>query len=313
MKTSKLSIGLAGILALSLFGCCHDVDECEVGTYGLNCEGDVLYACVPQGEGEPGRVSTEEGICREGVPVLDEGSVLYPGNNPGVIEEKCDESAAKFSCGKDGSVLICNNGKYDAIDGHVFCNGNEIVSCNGTELSVGKYTCQDVDVNYCENDKLYSVSLLCDGDKFVSCQMKGGFPTPVASDCANGKVCRSFDRNGSTNFACVEVSNESSCGDITNAGVCNENVLTFCSNKTDGKLLKLDCSAFSKSCEKVNDTYGFDCVEKCGDNQQYTDFGSCDGNVLNYCSKGEVVTTNCSEYNLTCQFGSGDKNFYDCF
>ena len=108
---------------------------------------------------------------------------------------------------------------------------------------------------------------------------------------------------------------EDGCGDIDFLGVCSEDgVLTYCLNN---QLQVIDCAASGLECAFLDDQIGNLCtvppeepVDNCGG---IDFFGQCsdDGNVLSYCSAGELRVIDCAATGLVCGFESDEIGF-DC-
>lgn len=95
------------------------------------------------------------------------------------------------------------------------------------------------------------------------------------------------------------------CGNITYAGVCNGNVLSYC--KTN-QLKTIDCGASAMVC-KVDPAGDADCHFVAGAACGSLDAaGVCDGNTVAYCSGGKVVLIDCTASGRTCN----DTFFADC-
>jgi hypothetical protein len=101
---------------------------------------------------------------------------------------------------------------------------------------------------------------------------------------------------------------DEACGDLTYAGFCTKNTLTWCENNVRRTA---DCAAKGKVCNLVDAATGHDCVapQPCG-NVGYT--GSCDGQVLTWCDgSGALRHNDCAAQGKSCQLVN-DATGYNC-
>jgi hypothetical protein len=144
--------------------------------------------------------------------------------------------------------------------------------------------------------------------------------------CENGQVktleCASSGASCGYNSAqgyydCVQASGgggsggdtDTGCGNVTAEGQCSGSTLEYCSN---GSLVQADCSTQGKQCgwDAANGYY--DCTAAADDGCGGVDAaGTCEGDVLKYCSGSDLTTVDCTQSGLSCGWNSG-ASYYDC-
>ena len=289
----------------------------------------VVYVCndqdklVPKDSGSvtprpnPGK---DAPVCKDGMiegmsanmAVID--NVLYKCNGNDIESANCD---ADFK-----------NGCYG--DSYISCKDGTMSQQDRVTIENMSYVCRDnslvVDVK-CENDRfvdfnshfltVHDVLFACNGNKVsdVSSQYNSACDDTSryyfdaadgefkVENCAtNAMICEEYQRGEMIYAACVNKNDvQDGCDTASFYGNCDGNTLIICTSKekSKGKLLKINCKqqAIPKSCKLVEDDYGYDCVIECKDEdgKDYTDFGSCDGNILGYCSQnGEFNDAECA-------------------
>ncbi len=140
---------------------------------------------------------------------------------------------------------------------------------------------------------------------------------PFCSVCAH-QVEQWFDQSqsGSKGGAKGPTSDTVQCGELTAAGACDGDTLSYCDA---GSVRTMDCDSLGARCAwvgGVDDGY-YDCVkgdgsppeEGCG---ALTGAGQCDGTVLSYCSsEGSKVVVECATSGAGCGWVEA-SGFYDC-
>ena len=206
------------------------------------------------------------------------------------------DCAGKAAGDPDGCGGSCGGGPVEGcgdIDSKGKCEGNVLSYCAGD--TVKTVDCGTL-AKVCDYDAGYDWYDCVDGD------------APCTPDCA-GKVAGEADGCGGL---CSGDGPPSGCGDITFQGVCEGNTLSYCQGDA---LQVVDCASDGKVCgyDEANDWY--ECIEGDGPPPSGCDGldskGKCEGEVLSYCSGGEVKTFDCTEYSKTCGY---DETFdwYDC-
>ena len=225
---------------------------------------------------------------------------LYVDCNKGKFSQHRSYTANDFTfiCRKDIPVLSglkCENDIFTDYDQHFLAVADNLYVCNGSQIS-------NVSSKY---------NSACDGTKRYYFDSEKGIYK--MDDCAgSAHICEEYQKGNLIYAACVnEKDVTEGCGTANLYGNCDKNVLVICSSedKDKGKTLRINCreQSISKSCILVEDDYGYDCATECAHGRnQYTDFGTCDGNVLKYCTQsGEYDQVECN----ACGFNG---SYYDC-
>lgn len=287
-----LSVGILTLAGTLLSACGDDAKEsCKIAEFTTSCSNGKVIMCIGS---ESGSIEGEIHIA----DVSCEGDLIV----------SCDGDKIKkgVRC-VDGHVQACVDGKPKLVADNVMCNGDEMFTCSATnELTKAADFCKDKSIVSCKAGELVSYDLKCKGDKVQYCSAKNQMAEKA---CDNGGVCSEYEKGGELIYGCFD-SIEDECGQIDNKGICvdGKKTLQFCSKKTAGKLLTLNCENLQRSCEQVEANYGNDCVLKCGDNMQYSDFGHCNANTLHYCKQDGTYSMVTCIVN-TCKFNG---SFYDC-
>ena len=171
----------------------------------------------------------------------------------------------------------------------------------------------------------------CEGDVARWCDRQGRVQT---LDCgAQDQFCAYV--NDETGYYCTNEAPpapepeaqqpENGCGALDYLGECNGTVARWCSN---GEINSLDCGARGQACGYVDDTTGYYCQDGAPESQEPepepepapvpepeqdpepeaapdgcdgVDFqGYCVGDIVHYCSGGQLLTPDCSTQNQTC-------------
>ncbi|MGI5829730.1 MAG: hypothetical protein ACOX8U_06125 [Bradymonadia bacterium] len=288
LKSYIVVLSACGFLGGFALACGDDsAKSCNVAEFVEVCDAGRVVTCQANDKGK-GKVVFATQVCDGELIVSCDGDKLHRG----VI---CDA----------GKLKACADGVPAFIENNLLCDGDKIVSCNANNTIVTHdRVCSAGLIRSCSGGKLLSHTQNCKGAQVEQCDDNGEIQ---AYDCGNGMSCESYEKGGELFYSCFESGGEG-CGEVTNVGTCDGEVLKFCSKKTQGKLLTLNCGATSRKCMKIEDVYGFDCAVQCGSNNQYTDFGSCENDSLNYCTQsGDEMSISCKSN--TCKFNG---TYYNC-
>jgi len=168
----------------------------------------------------------------------------------------------------------------------------------------------------------------CEGDMARWCDSSGQIQ---GVDCAGrGQSCGYVDEE--VGYYCVdlppvpepeEVPPENGCGDVDYLGECAGDVARWCAN---GQISTLDCGSQGQVCGYVDDITGYYCREEAPQEQRpeaepeaepevepepepAPEFDGCDGvdfqgycvgDVVHYCSSGQLVSMDCGVRDQTC-------------
>lgn len=215
------------------------------------------------------------------------GSITDVGLCEGAVLKYCEDGELKVSdCAAGNKVCgLDSKGMYDCI-----------VSSNPGDQGGGKGCGSVTEKGLCEGDVLKYCE---DGELRVS-------------NCASGnKVCGLASDN---RYDCIESSGQGQtggCGDITDVGVCNGNVLKFCNSN---RVETVDCSKRSddkKTCGMNVDSKKNDCIAPSGSSSdacsKLGDSGLCVDGSVKWCSDGKIETASCTSFDLGCVYDDKDR------
>ena len=229
----------------------------------------------------------------------------------------------------EGEPNECGN-----IDINGVCEGNTLKYCLLDALKVVDCTSNGLVCGYSDNLGLYNCIESCT----PSCSGKSCGDDGCGSSCG---IC-------GTGESCVsgQCQADDNCGGITYEGTCDGTVLKYCSSNN---LIKADCATSGKICAWSTTMSLYVCMDDpnactpscsgkaCGDDGcgglcgscatgescvsgqcqaddncgGITYAGTCEGNVLKYCSANTLYTSDCSTSGKTCAWDAANS-WYAC-
>ena len=309
---------------------CSPQGSCQDGGCTTDCAGK---QCGPDGCG--GKC----GICPAGLNCAAGGLCEDAGGctaecagkdcGPDGCGGKCGICGAGLTCGAGGLCEVTGGGgACGDIDFKGVCEGTVLKYCSGESLTVIECADQGLECGFDPENEWFdcvepgSCVPDCTGKECGSDGCGGS-----CGDCVDGVTCNASGQ-------CVEQGG-GECGDITFVGVCEGDLLKYCSADT---LKVVDCTEQGMVCGFVADQEWYDCIEGggctpdctgkvagdpdgcggtcegggdpggCGDIDLQ---GECVGDVLHYCSGGELQEVDCAAQGKSCGFDA-QFEWFDC-
>ncbi len=184
------------------------------------------------------------------------------------------------------------------------CNAGDHVFCRCPGGNPGTRECRDDGASFSEC--VIAPGTPCDaappGDDPPA--PPAGPPGPSTGSGSSGKGAG----GGASNEGGAGGGPADDCGGVDYFGQCQGELLAWCDG---GELVESDCAAQGKICALYDDVVGYDCVEPPDPCGGVTFEGECDGELLRYCSSGELVEIDCAAEGQSCAFVAA-SGYYDC-
>jgi len=271
---------------------CNGRDNCSDGSDEANC----VQKCE----------SRSDYRCKDGQTCLPAGEVCdgRPDCPGGDDESTCATTECEgFQC-RDGSCIDADK-KCDGAADCLLAEDEAPGLCSPTRCDDTDYRCND-------GSTCVKEAQVCDGD--ANCP---GGDDENESTCpgdpkdgddgdtkgGNDGEGRPGGGDGPGKPGENKPDEDRPCVSIDEKGLCNGEVLSWCDN---GQVEMRDCAREGKECAQVDPAHGYTCVatdrtptppSQC---DGVSDTGTCNGDLLTFCSRGNVRTVDCSRRGQTC-------------
>ena len=234
-------------------------DECAEGEGGCSVQGGHLWTCG----------GNDEDDCTERHYVACGPDLECDPSGPDCLAPEqannCGLLPYEGRCAAPNLVEWCDDGEVKTLE----CTGSD---CCGWNAGKGYYSC----IGQCDG----CVDQCEEGES--GCSSKGTHSWTCELD---GSGCRTRAFSSCFPFACEGGACPAGCGDITDAGVCEGDLLVWCDEE---ELLRDDCAAAGKACGQVPSLGGdLGCWEGCLDGCDVEGARRCadDGAAVVVCSR----------------------------
>jgi len=214
----------------------------------------------------------------------------WTGPTPGGAPAGCGSVTPEGQCTPSGThAIYCGQGNtpiQQACEPGDHCQWDSVVT---------GWRCLPDAMDTCGGLTAYGT---CDGQTLRWCDF-GVVQARVCPQC--GELC--LLTNPREGFNCVE----SDCGDVTYLGMCDGPVAVWCTH--DGRRRSANCADENQVCGWTDRDTGYYCLDhnNCGS----LDFrGRCDGNVAEWCLRGDLRRRDCAAEGGVCAYVNDDVGYY---